>query len=44
MKLWAMLHFMDVQRMKNHRCEVVGEKVVHNSDVPQKSLKSHRGR
>lgn len=44
MKLWAMLHFMDVQRMNNHSCVIAGEKVVHNRDVPQKSLKLHRGR
>lgn len=28
-----MLNFMDIQKMKNHSCELDGEKVVHDSDV-----------
>lgn len=34
-----MLNFMGVQRMKNHSCELEGEKGLHHSDVLQRSLK-----
>lgn len=44
MKLWAVLNFVDVQRMENRSCELCGGKVVHHTDVLQRALKPHRGR